>query len=411
MGQNVNVETQLAAARTRLILDTPFLGALVLRLPLQAADPTWCPTTATDARAFYYNPDYIGRLNPSETQFVLAHEALHCALSHFARRGHRLIHRWDIACDFAINPLLVEEGLCPPPDALLLEGLRNMTAEEIYPLLDDKDDERQTHDRHLYDQQPEPGRRQQQPSRPKTESPSLEQTQEAGGSQARKGPQQQQQGSQAPEPLDEMDKARLDQQWRQRLAGAAQQARQAGKLGAAMARLVEQALAPQLPWRVLLASHLNSRARDDFSYQRPSRREGQAILPSARSSQLELVVALDTSGSLQDAEIGHFLAEVQAIKGQLRARVLLLACDNRITDTWLYEPWEEFRAPPRVKGGGGTDFRPVFDFLHRQSPQPELLLYFTDACGQFPAHQPPWPVLWLVKGKEKTPWGQRIQLN
>ncbi len=80
------IETKLAAARTRLILDKPFLGALVLRLPLLAAKPDWCATTATDARAFYYNPEYIDRLSMDETQFMLAHEALHCALSHFARR-------------------------------------------------------------------------------------------------------------------------------------------------------------------------------------------------------------------------------------------------------------------------------------------------------------------------------------
>ena len=91
-----DVETKLSAARTRLILDRPFLGALVLRLPLVAAD-RWCATTATDARALYYNPDYIQALTLDETQFVLAHEALHCALSHFARRGHRNKHRWDVA--------------------------------------------------------------------------------------------------------------------------------------------------------------------------------------------------------------------------------------------------------------------------------------------------------------------------
>jgi len=99
-------ETKLAAARTRLILEKPFLGALVLRLPMNAAKPEWCPTTATDARAFYYNPEYIGQLSLDETQFMLAHEALHCALSHFARRRHRVRHKWDLACDYAINPLL-----------------------------------------------------------------------------------------------------------------------------------------------------------------------------------------------------------------------------------------------------------------------------------------------------------------
>ncbi|MGB0849498.1 MAG: hypothetical protein ACPGSM_22365, partial [Thiolinea sp.] len=47
------IEEKLVAARTRLILDKPFLGALVLRLPLQTANPAWCPTTGTDARKFY----------------------------------------------------------------------------------------------------------------------------------------------------------------------------------------------------------------------------------------------------------------------------------------------------------------------------------------------------------------------
>jgi predicted metal-dependent peptidase len=62
---------------------------------------------------------------------VLAHEALHCALSHFARRQHRVKQRWDVACDFAINPLLVKDGLKPPPGALVLDVYEGMTAEEI----------------------------------------------------------------------------------------------------------------------------------------------------------------------------------------------------------------------------------------------------------------------------------------
>ncbi len=99
------VQTKLAAARTRLILDKPFLGALVLRLPMVEADPQWCPTTGTDARSFYYNPEYIDSLTLAQTQFMLAHEALHCALSHFSRRHHRVLHRWNLACDYAIPPV------------------------------------------------------------------------------------------------------------------------------------------------------------------------------------------------------------------------------------------------------------------------------------------------------------------
>lgn len=40
-----------------------------------------------------------------------------------------------------------------------------------------------------------------------------------------------------------------------------------------------------------------------------------------------------------------------------------------------------------------------------------MLLYFTDAEGQFPALEPHYPVIWLIKGKAPVPWGQRIQLN
>ena len=94
---DTNVNNKLAAARTRLILDKPFLGALVLRLPLVAANPKWCKTTITNAKKFFYNKEYIDALDIQETQFILAKQALHCALSHFARRQHRIKHRWDIA--------------------------------------------------------------------------------------------------------------------------------------------------------------------------------------------------------------------------------------------------------------------------------------------------------------------------
>jgi len=107
MSDYPDVEQKLAAARTRLILDKPFLGALVLRLSMVAGDPKWCETTFSDGKTFYYNVDYIDALNAEQTQFSLSHEALHCALSHFHRRGHRVKHRWDLACDYAINPLLI----------------------------------------------------------------------------------------------------------------------------------------------------------------------------------------------------------------------------------------------------------------------------------------------------------------
>ena len=134
-------QNKLAIARTRLILDKPFLGALVLRLPLVAADPSWCKTATTDARKLYFNPEYVESLDIQETQFVLAKQALHCALSHFSRRHHRIRQRWQLACDYAVNPLLIHDGLRPPPGNPVDENFEGMTAEEIYRCIDEFDDE------------------------------------------------------------------------------------------------------------------------------------------------------------------------------------------------------------------------------------------------------------------------------
>ena len=409
------IATKLSAARTRLILDKPFLGALVLRLPMVEADPNWCRSTATDARTFYYNREFIDVLSLDHVQFMLAHEALHCALAHFARRQHRVKHRWDVACDHAINPILVEGGLRPPPGTLLLDEFKDMTAEEIYPYIKDDTDE-ETLDQHAYDDA-EGGQRGNQsnpnppPSQPDKGSGASTDEQNSGGS---KSPHpEQSSGAAQPPPLSSTERDTLAVQWQQRLAGAAQQAMQAGKLSGALARLVDHLLQPQLPWRMLLARYLTSIARDDYSYMRPSRREGNAILPSLRSHHLELTVVLDTSGSVSEVELNEFLAEVNAIKGQMQARITLHTCDTELAadGPWQVEAWEELKLPRSFQGGGGTSFLPPFVWAERQDRQPDLLVYFTDAQGEFPAREPAFPVLWLVKGRSPVPWGQRVQLN
>jgi len=418
------VETKLAAARTRLILDKPFLGALVLRLPMLQADASWCKSTATDAKTFYYNHDYIDSMSVEQAQFVLAHEALHCALSHFSRRQHRVKHRWDLACDLAINPILINEGMQPIPDTLYDKQYDGMTAEEIYPTIEDLDD-RETQDQHVYDEDDreqnenndsdgDEGDKDNNPKDDKGtggDKPQTDNDNQSNGNEAELD--ETQGGAGQPPPLTEAEKESLSVQWQQRLAGAAQNAMQSGKMGDALARLVDHFLQPQLPWRMLLARYMTGIARDDYSFQRPSRREGEAILPSLRSSQVDLTVVIDTSGSISDDEVAEFISEVDAIKGQMRARITLLACDDHVSENapWLFEPWDTFDVPDDMLGGGATDFRPAFTFTEQFGKQPDLLIYFTDAEGEFPAYEPAFPVIWLVKGKQKTPWGQRVQLN
>ncbi|MBL7003199.1 MAG: hypothetical protein ISR69_04155 [Gammaproteobacteria bacterium] len=428
---NQEIIDKLGSARTKLILDKPFLGALVLRLPLVEADKSWCPTTATDAKNFYYNAEYIEQLKASEVQFVLAHEALHCALSHFARREHRIKHRWDLACDYAINPILKNEGLHAPTKSLFFKEYDGMTAEEIYPLLKDND-QSETLDQHLYDKQDKAEGGQDSKQNPldqqdteqgQSESPQQPQNNPNKKNQAESGaagqnpvPDDSKSGAMksAPEPLTEQEKSNLSTQWQQRMAGAAQQAMQAGKMGEGMARLIDFMLQPQLPWRHLMSRYFNNMAKDDYSYTRPTSRRGDpAILPSLRSAQLNAVVAIDVSGSVTDEEMSEFISEVNALKSQVRSKVTLLACDSRLSKEcpWVFEAWDFCELPSSLSGGGGTKFSPVFDWVAKLDVAPDLLIYFTDAKGEFPVIEPTYPVVWLVKGKEDVPFGQRIQLN
>ncbi len=406
------IKAKLIKARTQLILDTPFLGNLVLRLPLVVAD-NWCKTSATDAKNFYYNAAFIAKLTPEQTKFILIHEALHCALTHFARRGHRSKHRWDLACDFAINPLLVAEGFKPPPNAVIFRQYEGMLAEEIYPLIDDKLDVEPL-DQHLYNDNPSDDSRykntglneqdlQQKPTDKSQSKPASSNNKNTTT-------------TLAPKPkalkLDEIKE--LATQWQRHLASSAQLAKQANKLSEHWGKMVDFFIQPQLSWRVLLAQYLSMSAHDDFSYYRTSRRElANAILPSLRSEHIYIAVAIDNSGSISLADIDQFISEINQIKANLSAEVLLFACDDKLTENspWHYFAWQDLVFPASLGGGKGTNFIPVFDYLNRTDNTIDVLVYFTDAKGIFPKIEPHYSTIWLVKGKEAVPWGRRIQLQ
>ena len=428
----IDLDKKLATARTKLILEKPFLGALVLRLPMLRANADWCETTFSNGKSFYYNEDYIDALSADQTQFALAHEALHCALSHFARRQTRVKHRWDMACDFAINPMLINDGMKPPADALFLREYADMTAEEIYPMLEDNDNdqERELEQQLNEDSDNDDGeggsgdQHDQKEGKNQKQKGDKGQGEEEGGARndnsepdegegkGNRPPEEEGEGE--PDPLTPQEIESLSLQWQQRMASAAQQAIQAGKMGGSMGRMVDHLLQPKLPWRMLLSRYMTMVARDDYTYSRPSSRRGEPVIyPSLRSTQLDIVVALDISGSISEKEVAEFISEIDAIKSQLRARITLLACDSKLAEgcPWHFEPWEEFKMPEKFKGGGGTSFVPVIEWAEDLDQAPDLLIYFTDAQGEFSKQEPAFPVIWLVKGKTPVAWGQRVQLN
>ncbi len=420
--------TKLAAARARLVLDKPFIGSLSLHLVFRVADPAICETLATDARYVHFNPEFVDRVAFPELQFWLAHEALHCALGHFARRFHRVRRRWDVACDHAVNHMLRDDGFIPPPEALLEPMFRGMSAEEIYPLIPEDTTDR-SFDRHAFERG-DPGgglagylgdRRRYDERR----FPSVPASDGEGGSASAaaaddgwddagsEGRRHRPAGSDHA-PVEEMgDPLALEQLWKSRLAAAAQAAHEAGRLGETWLRRLERLIEPVLPWRALLTRYVYAVAREDYTFQRPPRRDGAALLPRLSKGSIRLVAVLDTSGSITERELAEFAAELDALKAQVNAQLTVHACDERLAadGPWSFAPWQPVELPGALAGGGGTRFTPVFEWIERDALAPDLLVYFTDAQGEFPAAPPAYPVLWLVKGRAEVPFGDRVQLS
>jgi len=388
---------RLSAARTRLILERPFLGALILYLPLHARRR--CRSLATDARTLYFNPAYVLSLAFSEVRFMLAHQALHCALGHFARRGARLRARWDRACDYAVNGLLIDDGMKAPSEAAWNPAFRGLSAEAIYPLLPDEEGGAAL-DEHWFGAGKGGELMLRNADNPEADQAHLEAHRDGFD----------EVGVQLPTAGEALA---LAETWRSRMAASALEAARAGRLAGHWGALANAALEPRLPWRALLERFLMRVARDDYSFARRSRREGEALLPGMESGEANLVVAVDTSGSIPREALDDFIEEVDALKGQVRASIALLLCDAAIAPgtPMRFFPWEPIALPEGARGGGGTRFTPVFEWVESEPVRPDALLYFTDAEGEFPERAPEYPVMWLVTGNAPVPFGERVQLR
>lgn len=114
------VAERVLRGRIRLALSQPFLATALMRLPVrEVTQSSWCTTAATDGYHLFYNPAWVAGLADAELRGVLAHEVLHVLFAHGQRRGGRTAQRWNVACDFAINLLLVEQGFRLPEGGLI----------------------------------------------------------------------------------------------------------------------------------------------------------------------------------------------------------------------------------------------------------------------------------------------------
>jgi predicted metal-dependent peptidase len=391
---------RIQKARTTLLLDHPFFGTLLFRL--KGRETPSVKTMATDGISLFYNPEFVATLSAAELTGVLAHEVLHPSLQHHVRRGSRSATRWNMACDYAINPLVIDAGLTLPKDVLIDNRFRGMSAERIYNLIEEEEDGGG-------------GQQQDDDQQPSSETGPVGR---GGGKNVPNAPETPGGFGQvldAPEAEDAEGKDRDEQarDWQIAVEQAETISKLAGKLPAGVERSLQGAEEARVDWRELLRRAWSETTPSDYSWMRPNRRhiwQGLYLPGVQREGVGEVVIFVDCSGSINSRQLSLFEAEVRSIlEGQRPERVYVVYFDAHVHKVDVYEAGQQIRLAP--VGGGGTDFRPCFRWVEESHVQPQILVFLTDLYGTLPDQPPPRPVLWVSTGSQHAPFGQVVPMQ
>jgi predicted metal-dependent peptidase len=202
-----------------------------------------------------------------------------------------------------------------------------------------------------------------------------------------------------------------DHEWTARIQQAAQAAHSCGKGSPFMDRLAEANKRSRIPWREVCQRFVQVRAKNDYDWRIPNKRyAGNGIYtPCLRSFEMGKVLFIgDSSGSIGEEEINIAASEIQAATILVKAEFWVMWVDDHVQG----EPEEidsnVYPLKLKPKGFGGTDFKPGFEWIDKESFDPVCVIYITDGfCNSFPP-EPDFPVLWLITSKEnfKPPWGE-----
>jgi len=373
----VKTAEKLSQAKAKLLVDYPYFGTLASKLELVINDDL--ESFRSNGLKLEYREEYLNALDLSEIAFILANGAMHSVLAHDIRKKNRSGWLWQMATDIAINDMLLQNGLDMPYGAQYRERFSGMYAEEIYAALKDdilRDDEDLEYEAD-------------------EEDDVQNKDQESKSSQ---------------EVLEEeiLCEILLAEEAISLLASTMQN----GEAPASIERFFDLNFSSKMNWRELLREAIDRYFRDDYTMMPPSKKllyEG-IYLPSNTSETFRLVIAVDTSGSIDEELLSLFLSEVNFIMEAAQNYVIdLLVCDDKIHSHSTFYSGDILTCD--LKGGGGTDFRPVFDCVAKEFDDIKLLLYFTDLEGMFPKEEPIYAVKWITPKEREIPFGELIVLE
>jgi len=359
------VEDRVIVARVGLLLRHPFFGNMATRLSVKNCDD-WCPTAATDGRHLYYNTQFFNALSNKEIEFVIAHEILHCVFDHLTRRDDRDPMLYNIAADYIVNNTLVRDRIGDIPKLVpCFQDFKydGWTSEEVY---DDLFEQAEKNGKDFLEQLGEL----------LDEHVDWEDGDDEGD-----GEGDQDSKSKRPHYTKEELKQIRDE-IKENVLTAAQSAG-AGNVPAEIQRMIKELTEPKMSWRELLRQQIQSTIKNDFTFQRPSRKGWHtgAVLPGQNFDEtIDICVGLDVSGSIRDEQLKDFLSEVKGIMDEYKDYSIKIWCfDTEVSgeDDFTADDGRDL-VDYEITGGGGTDFMANWEYMKAHGIEPKKFIMFTD---------------------------------
>lgn len=389
---NLSPDQRLQKAVVDIMANEKYIAlAGVLMIGTKQVDDS-TPTAYTNGRDEVYGRAFIEKLTDPELRFVVLHECYHKLYRHLITWKHLWevnANRTNQACDYVINGKIVEDnpdGFAIMPDIGLHDSKYDgMDAAQVYHLLKDGEG-------------------------------SGEDSGEDSGEGGEGG-----MDSHGWEDAQDMSAEEAHALEREIDEAVRQGALMAGKVGSGGARDLEGLLQPQVDWREVLREFINTTCSGhDFStWARPNRRYMTTgiYMPSGISEQVgELVLAIDTSGSIGGRELSAFLSEVKGIADTVKPeKVRVLYWDTEVCRDESYTVTELDTLPSSTKpaGGGGTAVTCVPEYMREHSINPQAVIVLTD--GYLGGGWGTWsnPLLWcLLDNEHTTPdTGKLVRIN
>lgn len=409
---------RLLLSRMRILCNNGFYGLLLMHMVFSVDEN--CETAATDGRRIIFGPKYLDELSDPELDFIMMHEILHVVLQHCFRQGDRDNEQFNIACDIVVNSnILLSENM----------DLKAITLKKYGTLIHIAPDGKEGYEytaEQVYDMLPPPQ---------KKRKPKPDLTGKPGkGSALGRAKQEQAKKSDDPAVWDDHTRWGMDEEddtirdvWVKRFEDACEAisirdpSNQRGLLPLFAERLFKQLRKPQTDWHLILNEFIQEELVD-YSFTPPDRRfdDSPFFLPDFNDKDdivEDILFMIDTSASMSNDMITAAYSEVKGAIEQFDGKLKgwLGFFDAAIIEPRPFASLNEFRII-KPAGGGGTDFKIIFEYVHKhmQDKLPVSIIILTDGFAPFPKEKLSMgiPVLWLLNNDTvDLPWGKVARIT